>query len=102
MPLLDPKQIHAVLRDSLPPTVRADKSDLALLLERANLSPEEVLDQLANIVRGGETEGNRLRATEMALKLNGMLTPDDNRDMTVIINIQDSQFSEINPILIPR
>lgn len=102
MPLLDPKQIHAVLQREAIPAARRERSDLSQLLEDANLSPSEVLEQLSNVMRCGETEGNRLRAAETALKLNGLLTPEDHRDFTVIINISDSEFGDINPILIPR
>lgn len=101
MPLLDPRQIHEVLKKETQAAPRRDRAELSQLLEDANLSPSEVLDQLSNVMRCGETEGNRLRAAETALKLNGLLTPEDNRDFTVIININDSQF-EVNPILIPR
>ena len=101
MPLLDPHQIHEVLQRATERPARPDRENLRDLLQRTNLSPEEVLDQLSSIMRTGETEGNRLRAAETALKLNGLLTPEDNRDFTVVINIQDSEFS-LNPILIPR
>lgn len=101
MPLLDPHQIHEVLQRATERPTRPDRENLRDLLQRTNLSPEEVLDQLSSIMRTGETEGNRLRAAETALKLNGLLTPEDNRDFTVVINIQDSEFS-LNPILIPR
>lgn len=101
MALLDPRQIHEVLSKVSSPVERPEKETLKELLRRTNLSPEEILDQVSAIMRGGETEGNRLRAAETALKLNGLLTSEDNRDFTIVINIQDSEFS-INPILIPR
>lgn len=102
MSLLDPRQIHEVLRRETSVAPRRNRTELSQLLEENNLSAPEVLDQLSNLMRCGETEGNRLRAAELALKLNGLLTPEDNRDFTVIININDSQFTDVNPILIPR
>jgi hypothetical protein len=50
-----------------------------------------------------ETPATRLRAAEIALKLNGLLDSDNTKpDFIVNITIMDSEFSQINPILIPR
>lgn len=101
MPLLSPKQIHAVLQAESPSTRSTDTS-LAKLLENANLSPAEVLENISSLMRSGETDGVRVRAAETALKLNGLLNSDSARpDFSVTINIMDGDFA-VNPILIPR
>lgn len=102
MPLLSPSQIHQVLRESKVPAPEVGNRDLKGLLEDNNLSPNEVLDSLASIMRGGENESVRLRAAETALKLNGMLNKNEGMQIphvTIIINNGDG---DINPILIPR
>lgn len=107
MPLLSPSQIHAVLRQELPANaggakVTRQQDKLDKLLENANLSKEEVLENLSSLLRSGETDGVRLRAAETALRLNGLLQSESERaDFSVTINILDSDFS-VNPILFPR
>lgn len=102
MPLLNPSQIHAVLKETkLSPNEEGERG-LKGLLEDNNLSPAEVLDSLASIMRGGENESVRLRATESALKLNGLLNNNEGvviPHVTIVINNGDF---ELNPILIPR
>jgi hypothetical protein len=83
---------------------KSRKRNIHKLLEDANLSPEEVLENLSSLMRSGETDGIRMRAVETAAKINGLLEKDEvKQDLTVNIIIQDSQFGGgINPILIPR
>ncbi len=101
MPLLSPNQIHAALKPAL--REKSEKTNLLSLLEDANLTPQEVLENLASLMRSGETDGVRLRAAEVGLKLNGMLTDTNTKpDFTVTINIMDGEFRDLNPILIPR
>ena len=58
---------------------------------------------LSSLLRSGENDGVRLRAAEMGLKLNKLLGDDSQRpDFSVTINIVDSEFTSLNPILIPR
>lgn len=106
MPLLTPNlsqsQIHQVLREVKGSRPEGNSTDLKQLLEGNNLSPNEVLDALASIMRGGENESVRLRAAETALKLNGMLDKNEGMqipNVTILINNGDGG---INPILIPR
>jgi hypothetical protein len=102
MPLLSPNQIHQVLKNEALDSPKT-KSELESLLRNNNLSKEEVLENLALLMRSGETDGVRLRAAETALKLNGLLTGDDEKsNFSVTIIINDSQFVGVNPILIPR
>ncbi len=110
MPLLAPTQIHpqqikAALQES-----RIEKSGEPLnaksmqeLLAKHQLTPDDALECLADVMRGGESSAIRHRATETALKLNGLLDKDANKqDFHVTINILDSEFNKMNPILLPR
>lgn len=102
MPLLSPSQIHAVLKkEAAPATASGPKTPLKKLLEDANLTPEECLENLASLMRSAESDSTRLRAAETALKLNELLTADAKPDFNVVINIVEGDY-EINPILIPR
>lgn len=103
MPILSPSQIHAVLRQELP-SAGGDGAKIGLpkLLAAANLTPEEILENLSGLMRGAEADSTRLRAAETALRLNGLLDKEQNgNNFSVTINILDSEF-EVNPILIPR
>ena len=102
MPLLSPSQIHQILQKETRRPRNETQSDLSQLLEDANLTAPEVLDNLSSLMRTGETDQVRVRAAETALKLNGLLTPDvAGNNFSVTIVIQDSEFSEFNPILCP-
>lgn len=104
MPLLDPTQIHQVLKESgIKKEIKASNSELKTLLEQNNLSPSDLLDQLSSIARCGETEATKLKAVEMGLKLNGMLQTGGEQSIpSVTIIINDAEHSVINPILVPR
>ncbi len=106
MPLLNPTQIHSVLKESGVVHSRNEdgpKGQLPSLLANASLSAEEVLEHVSSMMRSGENDGVRLRAAEMGLKLNKLLGDDSQRpDFQVTINIIDSEFASLNPILIPR
>lgn len=82
---------------------KTDGPDLSGDLERVGLTGLEVLNTVANEMRSGETSQVRLKAAEIGLKLNGYLKGDDSPMAPhVTIVIKDSQYTEINPILIPR
>ncbi len=107
MSLLNPSQIHKVLSSAgvTKAPAREDVSELSQLLNNSGLSPEEVLDNVGSIMRGGETEAVRLRAAELGLKLNGFINNNDKAISAPIVNItiHDLEInSQINPILIPR
>jgi hypothetical protein len=105
MPLLNPlsgRQIAEVLKEASPVN---EKPDLETLLRNNNLTADEVLDNLAGLMRGAENEATRLRACEMGVKLNGLITGDEgNKIPSITIIIKDPAAAEIsvNPILIPR
>ena len=102
MPLISPQQLHSALRQA-PAKELNKRSDLVELLENNNLTPDEILLNLSSLMRSGENDGVRLRAAEMGLKLNKLLGDDSQRpDFQVTINIIDSEFASLNPILIPR
>ena len=102
MALLDPKQIYEVLKSEKPKPA-ASPENLKGLLEQNGLSPNEVLEQLSHQLMTAETPATRLRAAEIALRLNGLLDSENTKpDFHVTINILDSEFSSINPILLPR
>lgn len=99
MPLLNPTQIHQALNPrKTPKSGERSNSDL---LDEAGLSKEEVLLNVASMMRSGETDGVRLKAADTALKLHGMMSADASDVPHVTIVIHDSTLS-INPILIPR
>lgn len=106
MSLLSPKQIYEVLREQnpkLPVETKGGSINLQALLAKNGLTPDEVLEQLSHQMMTSETAASRLRAAEIALKLNGLLDSDNTKpDFTVNITIMDSEFSGGNPILFPR
>ena len=107
MPLLSPNQIQEVqkaLRPSRPSIGTIDESELSELLEQSGLSTREALTRLEELMVAGETGAIRLRAAEMALKLNGLLNKDSEQNQPINVNIviRDFEFQGINPILIPR
>lgn len=103
MPLLRPDQIHEVLKQSGLKNPRSDENtELKDLLDRSNLSPEDCLDQVASIMRGGANENTRLQAAKLALELNGLLEKDSvTPPPTVIFNINGDNIG-LNQILLPR
>jgi|SRR5665647_2410931 len=103
MPLLSPSQIHKVISESQPAATRALQGELGQLLSKHNLTPDDALERLSDEMGSGANSGTRMRAIETALKLNGLLnTAEAVPDFHVTINILDSEFSMMNPILIPR
>jgi hypothetical protein len=105
MALLSPSQIHSALKEvqRTKPANPDDPVNLKELLIKNNLTPDEVLDNLSSQMRTAETPATRLRAAEVALRLNGLLDSDATKpDFHVTINIIDNEFSGTNPILIPR
>jgi hypothetical protein len=103
MPLLSPLS-PASVKEVLKEAKTISKSaNLEELLEANGLGPEEVLQNLGSLTRCAEVEGNRLRAIEMGIKLNGMLRDDEGLKVPIVnIIINDSEYVGVNPILIPR
>lgn len=104
---IHPKQIKAAIEEAaiakVPETASADSKTLQGLLAKHQLTADDALESLADVMRSGESAAIRHRATETALKLNGMLDKDSNKqDFHVTINILDSEFKSMNPILLPR
>ena len=105
MALLNPKQIYEVLKAEGPPPANPKSRPDALsnLLEKNNLTADEVLSNLSSQMRSAESDAVRFQATKAALQLNGLLDQKDEKSsFNVTINIIDSEFSSCNPILIPR
>jgi hypothetical protein len=103
MAILSPSQIHAVLKEEAAARSPKDVGSLTALLEKHNLTPDDVLMELRNTMVSGQSDSTRQRAIETSLRLNGLLDTDQNRpDFHVTINILDSEFSGMNPILLPR
>lgn len=101
MPLLSPQQI---LRELRPEPIRKEATEsLASLLEKNNLTPDEILDQLSSQMRSSDQASVRLQAAKIGLQLNGLLDSEERKqDFNVTIIINDSEFGSLNPILIPR
>lgn len=110
MALLNPQQLHpAQIHEVMKTVGAANAKNLAAneniqdTLDRNGLGVDDVLDAVGSIMRGGETDSNRLKAAEIGLKLNGMLKNDEGVKIPIVnIIIRDSQSFEVNPILIPR
>lgn len=108
MAILNPSQIHAVLKEEKAAAAasagaKVDPASLAALLEKHSLTPDDVLENLRSNMIAGDTGAIRQKAVDTALKLNGLLNSEGTQpDFRVIINIIDPQFAELNPILIPR
>lgn len=105
MPLIDPiiePNFSSALKSAGLLSSNPEES-LQQSLDKVGLSKVEVLDTVANIMRGAETSQTRLKAAEIGLKLNGMMSKDDNAVNVphVTIVIRDSHH-QVNPILIPR
>lgn len=106
MAILSPSQIHQVLAE----TAKEQKkngtqgpANLSELLEKHTLTADDALESLNSNMRFGDSSSIRQRAVETALKLNGLLDADNAKpDFHVTINILDSEFQGMNPILIPR
>jgi hypothetical protein len=51
-----------------------------------------------------DSDSTRMKAIDTGLKLNGLLSKDDSGPSAPIVNIiiRDSEYAQINPILIPR
>lgn len=102
---IHPKQIKAAIEESAIAKAEGspDAKSLQGLLAKHQLTADDALESLSDVMRSGESAAIRHRATETALKLNGMLDKDSNKqDFHVTINILDSEFRGVNPILIPR
>jgi hypothetical protein len=100
MPLLSPSQIHEVLKEHKPQEIKNEP--LEKLLQRAQLTKEECLEQVRFEMKCGDTSSARIAATKIGLSLNGLDEQDEIKPMNVTIIINDSQFNGYNPILIPR
>jgi hypothetical protein len=99
MPLLSPTAIRDVLKES----GLTDQTDIKKILEANSLSPNDVIQEVGYILRGGESSAIKLRAAETALKLNGLLNNRDEGPTAPIVNIIINDSANIeNPILIPR
>ena len=102
MALLSVNQIHKVLAEEQAGKPKP-QTELAQLLEKHSLTPDDALSNLRDNMVCGDTGAVRQKAIDTVLKLNGLLSAgDEQRDFKVIINIIDPQYSEVNPILIPR
>ncbi len=105
MSLLNPKQIYEVLQAEKPqrPATAVDPESLSALLAQNGLTPNEILEQISHEMKTAETATSRLTAAKVGLQLNGLLDSDNTKpDFHVTINILDSEFSGMNPILLPR
>ena len=100
MPILDVATSTSTLLEVA--GLKKENQSLKDLLEENSLSTERALSVVAEIAHNGESDAIRLRAAEMALKMNGALAEDSIAPISVNIIIRDSAPIEINPILIPR
>lgn len=99
------EKIDSAVSDLLKSAGINPAADLATKLAENNLSTEDCIAQLSDIVRNGENrDGVRLRAVETGLKLNRVLDNEKTgptTNFTIVINDPRGAVG-INPILIPR
>ncbi len=76
---------------------------LEQILENNGLSLEDAVEELAKIAKYAEKEETKLRATELALKLNGVMRDDIKREAPqVIFRIEASGNVSLNQIFCPE
>lgn len=97
---LDQQEIENLLEASN--LVPAAKKSLKEILRDNDLDTSDTIGLLSNIARGGDTDAARLKAIDMALKLNGDLLEEQKPIPIINITINGSQQFSVNPILIPR
>jgi hypothetical protein len=103
MPIISPLSITQALRSRV--SHSEDRGDLRSRLDASGLAEDEVLNSIAEIMRGADTSSARLSAAKVACELHGLLETDAVKPIPVVnIVIQDCNFGigEINPILLPR
>jgi hypothetical protein len=108
MSILNPNSLTPAIRQALKDSglnekPRNLKSNLESLLEDSGLSPEKTLEEVARLMVFAEQENTRLAAAKISLQLNRILSDDDVKAVPIVnIIINDSEYAQINPILIPR
>lgn len=81
-----------------------DDKSLETKLERAGLGLENVLGELADVMRNSDSEALKLKAMEHVLKMHGVMKDSGAAPQSVNIIINDGKYGsgERNPILFPR
>lgn len=112
MPLLSPSSLGPGIHEALkvagldrPEGQGSLKNSKSLdsLLEDSGLDATRVLEEVGNLMKYAEQESTRLQAAKIGLQLNRMLEDDDLKRIPVVnIIINDSEYTQINPILLPR
>jgi hypothetical protein len=101
MPILSPippEQIRDLLKSA---KAEQAKQTLKEILEE-NLSVEDIVDNVAQVLRDSTNDPTRLRAAELGAKLHGLLNSDEQRVIPVINVFINGAVDGINPILFPR
>jgi hypothetical protein len=103
MAILSPHQIHNALQEVKRATPALETKDLETLLQEHQLSPKDLLENLAELIRSGDSSATRVNATKIGLQLNNLLRNDQAVNAPVVnIIIHDADYGGVNPILIPR
>src|SRR6266568_659036 len=102
MPIISPDIQKALRQVGLSKNLK----DIPLVerLEANNLSLDDALEQLSEIMQGGDAN-QKLRAVDTALKLHKVLNEDKVQMPVIQIQINDkfsAASTSVNPILIPR
>jgi hypothetical protein len=97
--IVNPKLI-SVAAGLLKPENETKKQRLERALENNNLDVESVVGNLRNIAYGAEKDETRLKANEMAAKLNGLLQ-DEKVSSIPVINIVIQGDGDVNAVLMP-
>ena len=80
------------------------RADFEITLAKSGLDAPTVLKQVGELMVYAEQENTRLAAAKIGLQLNKLLDSDEAKIGPPIVNIiiQDSEYINLNPILLPR
>lgn len=87
MPLMRPEITRALEEIGLSPKRSGDKKEINERLEEAGLGLDSILENLASMANSAESEHLRLRANETALRMHGVLTPENQGPTTPVVKI---------------
>lgn len=101
--IIDDPAYRAMQATGLAPLSSTKTTRLERVLEENGLSLDETVEELAKIVKFADKEETRLRGTELALKLNGVMKDDMKREVPqIVFKIEANGPVSLNQILCPE
>jgi hypothetical protein len=95
---LPPQQIREVLKTARSET---SKQNLKEILDE-RLSIDDIVENVASVLRDSTQDATRLRAAELGSKLHGLLSNDSQKEIPIINVYINGVVGDVNPILFPR